>query len=222
LVLFRSATGLAAMCAWFYGVGYLPLADALLLNRLQPVLVALLAPMVLAERTSRAAALAIGVSLVGVVLILQPSMEVGNLAGLVLLASAFLGAAAHLALRRLTGDDDPTVIVLAFMVIGTVVTAPLAVAGGVWPRWEELPAIISLSGLATLGQVVMTYAYRVERAPQVAAASYVGVPLSVLWGWMIWGEIPTGLVWAGGILVVAAGMFLLVNRRGTTQRRFGR
>jgi drug/metabolite transporter (DMT)-like permease len=58
----------------------------------------------------------------------------------------------------------------------------------------------------------MTSAYRVDRAPVVAAASYTSVLLSLIYGYLFWKEVPHPLAWLGGGLIVFGGLMLLRAR----------
>ena len=58
----------------------------------------------------------------------------------------------------------------------------------------------------------MTSAYRHDKAPVVAAASYSSVVLSVLYGYLFWKETPVPLAWFGGLLIIGGGLLLVRSR----------
>jgi drug/metabolite transporter (DMT)-like permease len=107
-ILWRSLIGTAAMASTFYALSSrtLSLGDTVTLLNLTPVFLALLAPIFLRERTSLSVALALTLSLAGVVLILHPSFVVGT-------SSVGPSAAAHRDARGVVGvpgldrDDAP-------------------------------------------------------------------------------------------------------------------
>lgn len=213
LILVRGAFGVTAMGLYFFALGHLPIADALLLGRFQPVFVVLLAAFFLDERPGLVTVLCVGASIVGVVLILQPTLAVGNVAGVAVILSAAASAIAHTTLRRLSIDDDPTVIVLNFTALAALVAAPLSVQGFVWPRPCDMVTMAGIASCATAGQLLMTSAYAIEEAPVVAAAGYATAVFGVAWGFVFWREVPAPLVWLGGGLVVSAGVALFWSRR---------
>lgn len=220
LILLRAVAGILAMSLFFWALGQLPIGDTLLLGRSQPVLVALLAPLFLGERLTRATWFSLVISITGVVLILQPTLNVGNLAGLAVVGGAMASAVAHIVVRRLSADDDPMVIVLNFTVLTALVALPLTVPVAVMPGPVDALALVGIAVLATAGQLLMTGAYAIEQAPVVAAASYVAVAFGVLWGFLFWHEIPVAPVWIGGALVVGAGLLLLWSRRMQPPRAY--
>jgi len=172
-----------------------------------------LAPLVLGERTPAAAWVAIAAGLAGVALILDPAGE-WNLGAAAALFAALASAGAHLMVRRLNRTDEPLVIVANFTLITgllTLVPAALTFQPMNGRQWLVIAAVALL---ATCGQILMTNAYRRDRAPAVAAASYSSLVLSVVYGYLFWDEIPGPRVIAGGFFILAGGLFLLKSRYG--------
>ena len=63
--------------------------------------------------------------------------------------------------------------------------------------------------MATLGQLLMTHAYKRAKAPIVAVASYAGPLVAVGADLIAFGVLPTWNVYVGGGIVMCAGMLLL-------------
>jgi S-adenosylmethionine uptake transporter len=64
-------------------------------------------------------------------------------------------------------------------------------------------------------------------AATVAPFEYVGLPLAVFWGWVIWAELPDFWVSLGILLIMGSGLFVflrerMVNRRLVTAKRVHR
>lgn len=213
LLLVRSFFGMTAMAGFFYSLTQLPLATSVFIGRSQPLLVAILAPLILGESTPRAAWLAIGTGLAGVLLIMKPAM-VWPVAAWVGLGAACCAAMAQVLIRRLNRTDYPLVIVFNFTVVTTVVAGLFAVPGFVPLDSRQWVLISGVAVLASLGQVLMTTAYRKDRAPVVAAASYSSIVFSICYGYFFWGEIPHPLAWLGGLLIVVGGGLLVRSRIG--------
>ncbi len=56
-------------------------------------------------------------------------------------------------------------------------------------------------------------AYRLASAATVAPFEYLGLPLAVFWGWLIWAEFPAPLVLAGIVLIMSSGIFVFLRER---------
>ncbi len=212
IILLRFLFGFSAMIGFYYSLTHMGLADSIFLGRIQPLFVALLAPMVLGEKTPRAAWLAIATGIGGVILIMKPALDNWPLAAWAALAAAFAGACAHMMIRRLNRTDDPATIVFNFLFLTCLAGGILSTFNWISIPWQQWPAICGISFFASLGQILVTMAYRYDQAPAVAAASYSSVILSIIYGYVFWNENPHPLVWIGGGLIICGGLLLVKTR----------
>ena len=210
-VFFRSLFGFLAMAGFYYALTHMPLADCIFIGRAQPFLLALLAPFIVKESTPRSAWLAIFAGLSGVALIMQPSLYFSSAAWVAFLASA-CAAIAHLMVRKLNRTDDPSVIVFNFFVLTAIFSGSWSMTSLVFPSFHQWLQIVGIAFFATVGQFLMTLAYRFDQAPAVAAASYSSVVLSVVYGYWFWGEVPHPLVWLGALLILSGAANLFYSR----------
>ncbi len=213
-IFWRSLFGFVAMMLFFYALGRLTLAEAQILIRIQPVWVALLAPFVVGDRPGGRVWLSLGLALLGVGLVLGPAVGTGivSLAGLAALASSLFSALAHLQLRKAGRTDHADVIVLNFtfllLVFGGLTSIPVATM----PEPGHWPYLVGLAMGAMMGQMFMTGAYKAAPAPLVATVGYVALPVAAALDWIVFHEPPTPWSVAGGVLIIAAGVFLAWQR----------
>jgi len=207
--LLRALTGLAAMYCFFYALGHLPLAEAVLLNYSAPLFIPLAALLWAGEGFSRKLWWPIGIGFVGIALILKPGLELFTPVALIGVASGVLSALAMAGIRRLTSTEPATRIVFYFSLTATLVSSvPL-----LW-RWQMPdPALwvklIAIGALATSAQLLMTRAYAHAPAAQVGPFSYGIVVFAGLFGWALWGELPDLLSLTGVLLVAGAGILTI-------------
>ena len=217
VVALRAVLGFTAMSLYFTAAKGLPVADLSIITRIQPLLVAALAPLVLGadERVGWHVWVILAVGLGGCAAILAPDMSAGGVDGLVAAGATLLAAGAHLTLRLLARTDDPRVVVFWFQVVmllfaGVGVTfetgRPLTV-----PTAGLVPVVIAAGIAAIVGQVLLTVAYREDRAAVVAAAGYTGPAWAVIADLAIWGVVPTAHVIIGGLVVIGAGLVLVLK-----------
>jgi drug/metabolite transporter (DMT)-like permease len=109
------------------------------------------------------------------------------------------------------------VIVFNFTLLTAFITSFWALPNFFSLTWYNWLLIVGVALFASLGQILMTSAYRRDRAPAVAAASYSSVILSVAYGYFFWGEIPPLVAWFGGGLIIIGGILLLVSRFRTSE-----
>ena len=211
VLVWRTVLGMTAMHCFFYALTHMPLADAIFIGRAQPLMLALLAPVMIGETTPKSAWLAIGTGLAGVAFIMNPSMG-WSLAAWAALGGAATAAGAHLLVRRLNRTDAPLVIVFNFLVLTGLITATWVVPSFVAMSPRQWLCTAGVALFASIGQLLMTEAYRRDRAPAVAAASYSSVILSVVYGYLFWGELPLPMAFVGAALIIIGGLLLVMAR----------
>ncbi len=224
LMFARCLFGIVAMSGYFWSARQLTLVQYAVLHLLQPIFIAVLAPVVLGERLRRVAIFALALALAGAVLVIRPD---GSLAGLPLLAglaaagAALASAFAHMSVRRVTQFDAPERVVLYFTLTVTLLAGGVGLASG---ELLVLPAglgpgravveVLGMAGFGLAGQLLMTRAYRVAQAPLVAIVSYASVPMSFALDLLAWGVLGGLSQLLGAALTVAAGILLVRGRGG--------
>lgn len=214
LHLVRAAAGLSAMYCFFYAIGHIDLADAMLLKFTVPVFIPVVAFFWLSERFNQRAAAALVLGFSGVLLIMKPAGDV-NWVLLIALAGSFFAAVAKTAVRRLSRTEPASRVVFYFALIGVVVSsAPLTWAWQM-PAVSQWLLLLSLGPLATLGQLCMTRGYSAAPASEVSLFTFSAVLFGAAYGWLFWGELWDWLSLAGAFLVGSAGAVML---RGEPRR----
>ena len=212
-ILLRIFFGFGALCSFFTAAKGLYIADLSLISKIQPILVALIAPLVLggSERASKQLWGLMGVAMIGCIILLAPSLEVGSKYGLFAVLAAIFSANAHVLLRRMK-NEHPGVIVMWFQTgSGILAIAACMLTLGTIPippqhLWFPL---IGVGLSATLGQLFMTLAYKRTKAATVAIASYAGPLVAVAADVIAFGQFPSWNVYIGGSIVVFAGVLLI-------------
>ncbi|GAB6042773.1 DMT family transporter [Endothiovibrio diazotrophicus] len=206
--LLRALAGLGAMYCFFYVLGRIALADAVLLKLTAPVFLPLVALIGLGERPAATALWALPVGFAGVALVLGPGQAFSH-AALVGLAGGLFAAIAKTTVRRLGRSEPAARIVFYFAVFGTLASSvPLAWS---WrmptaAEWGWL-ALIALAG--TLAQLLMSRGYALAPAARLGPFSYSVVIFSALYGFLFWDETPTLAFAAGALLIAGAGLLAL-------------
>jgi drug/metabolite transporter (DMT)-like permease len=210
----RSASGVLALCLWFYALGRLPLATAMTLNYTSSVWMAmfLLGGSVLFGQAGIDGRLVAAVlaGFAGVALILRPTIEQQQLwPGLVGLTSGLLAALAYLQVTALGRAGEPeTRIVFYFSLGGVVAGALLTLAGG-GPRPHTaggLALLLTIGVLASAAQLMMTRAYSIGQTLSNAALQYLGIVFAFAFGVWLFDDRITAPAVAGMLLIVAAGI----------------
>ena len=214
----RTMLGFLAMVGYFVSAKGLLVSDISLIGNLQPIVIVLIAPIFLGagERAGAIIWLLLIAGVAGCALILAPGLAVGSTYGVYCVGATILSAGAHVCIRALMRHDDARVVVLYFQgcVMVLALLGMLLTTGTVppVPDLAMLPYLAGIGVTATLGQVLMTQAYTEDRAAVVAAARYAAPIWAVTADVVVFGVMPSWHVFAGGAIIVTAGLILLMSR----------
>jgi drug/metabolite transporter (DMT)-like permease len=209
LLLIRALSGFTAMSLNFYALAQIPLGDAALLNHSSPIFVVLLSWFFLDEKLSGLLVLLVLLSFVGILLVLRPSGNVFNLAGMAGLGGAVFAAGAYVAIRQLHQTDSFWTMAFYFMVAAALLSLPPMLATWVTPNWKQTLLLVGSGLFGSLGQLFMTYAYKNDSASWVAPFSYAGVLFSFVLGMIFFGDSLDLTGTLGAILTMLGGVALL-------------
>ncbi|RUU42943.1 MAG: DMT family transporter [Mesorhizobium sp.] len=219
----RGVVGVCAMGLGFFALTRLPLPEAITLNYAQPLLVVVFSSIFLGEaiRVYRWSAVAVG--LVGVLVISWPELTLLSsgaalgdqevLGVIAALVAAAISAVAMLLVRNLVQSEPTATIVLWFSVTASVL-ALLSLPFG-WQALTPVQAgLLVVSGFCGgVAQILMTAAYRHAEASVVAPFEYTSMILGIAVGYLAFGDVPTVHMLIGGLIVVAAGIFIIWRER---------
>lgn len=218
----RGAIGVTALWLWFFSFSRLPLATAMTLNYMAPIWIAVV---IFAagwwrgnSRFEWSLAAAIGLSFLGVALLLRPSIHADQwLGGLSALTSGVVSAFAYLQVRRLGQLGEPEYRVVFYFsltgliagLLGSLITH--AVEGNAAVTWHAhsgtgIALLLGIGISATVAQIAMTRAYRLGKVLITANLQYTGIVFSSILGILVWGDLMDWLGWIGITVILISGM----------------
>jgi drug/metabolite transporter (DMT)-like permease len=226
--LIRVAFVMVSNVTYFLGLAALPLADAVAIAFISPLLVTALSVVVLGEKVGPRRWAAVAVGMLGVVVLLRPGSGAIQPAAILVLISAFCYASSHMMTRRMK-DTESAVSLSFFVQCGFLVvstTMGLTVGDGhlsgspdaslaflfrewVWPPVADWPAFLATGLSVAIGGLMVSQAYRMLEAALVAPFEYSSMPLAILWGAVIFGTFPDLTAALGIALICGAGLYTL-------------
>jgi drug/metabolite transporter (DMT)-like permease len=224
----RGLVGLTAMAMSFWALAYLPLPEAMMIGYAAPLIIVALAALILGETVRLFRWSAVGVGFVGILIILWPRFTLiggGDIAGtalfgaLLALGSAFFSAFAAIFIRSMTRTEATGTIVFYFAFIASVLSLLSAPFGWVAPDPGEAALLLATGLLGGVGQILMTASYRYADAATLASFDYVSMIWGVAFGFLVFGDVPTDSVVLGGVIVIAAGIFIIFRERALGLQR---
>ncbi|MCE8539294.1 DMT family transporter [Ruegeria pomeroyi] len=219
LQIFRGLLLAGEICVAVFGFTVLGLIESMAVFICYPLLVAALSGPVLGEKVGWRRWAAIGVGLVGVLIILQPGMGVFNPWAVVPLISALMFALYGLLTRYAARQDSTGTSFFWTGVSGAVAMT----AVGLW-FWEPMSAadwrwmaLLCVSGAT--GHWLLIKCYEMAEASAVQPFAYFHLMWTAILGITVFGETLRSAVIIGAALIVAAGLFTLWRERAQSRSR---
>jgi len=212
-VLLRALTGFIALSCYFYSVIHLPLADATVIYFTNPVLTALVAAVALHEHMGLREVGWVALSLVAVVVVARPGFLFGSeraldtTAVLLGLVSAFFAAASYVTIRSIR-TDPPLLVVFYFASVTVLLGAPMVIVDFTPPTAFEVLLVLGVGVATHVGQLWITWAFRLERAGRASAVGYLQIVFAAGWGWLLFSEVPDAWTWVGAAVITLATLRL--------------
>lgn len=220
LQILRGLGVIASALMFITGLQYLPLAEATAINFVSPVFVTVLSVLFLGERAGWRRWSAIGVGMLGMLIILRPGSDAFTLAALLPIGSAAAWASAVTVTRRIGAVDAPETTLFWTAGVGfAVVTLLLPVLALLGPAGVTLPSLSQI-GLGLLvglfsaaAQYLVVLAYRAAPASVLAPFSYTQLLTSGLLGVAMFGHVPDGWTLLGAAVIAASGLYMAHRER---------
>lgn len=215
LLITRGVLGSCAILLLFASISLTRLTNAIALANTYVLFGALFSFLFLAEGFGLRVVVSLATALVGAGFILRPDLGLWQLGDLLALAHGVMGGAAITVVRSLrrAGHESPWAILFYLSVVGTL--ASLLTGPGDWvlPSFPALLLLLALGVLGTLGQALLTYAYRWCTTAQGGILSLLVVPISTGLGVAFLGERLTPWDWIGTTLILLSSVYVVTERK---------
>ncbi len=214
LHLLRGVIGIVMMASFVYALKRLPLSTAYSIFFVAPLLITALSVPFLGERVGPRRWTAIGIGLVGVLVVLRPTGEgVLTTAGLAVLVGAVGYAVSAITVRVLARTDSTQAITFWLLAVMAVGAGALALPNWVPLRIEDGWVIAAIGVGGALGQYTITEAFRQGEASLIAPLEYTALLWGVALDLALWGVLPDEITWLGAAIIIASGLYLLRRER---------
>ncbi len=215
----RAGLVVASTFTFITALSLMPLANAIAISFAGPLFLTALARPLLGEVVGWRRWSAVLLGLAGVVVMVQPGAGAFQWIALLPLGAAFLGALRDIVTRRLSVTDSS--ISILFCTTLAVTLAGLATFPLGWnsPKLGDI-ALLAIAGfLLGAAHFLLIETFRFAEAALVAPFKYSSMIWAVLFGYLLWGELPGVAVLTGSTLVVASGLYIL--HRETRRKKAG-
>jgi drug/metabolite transporter (DMT)-like permease len=210
----RTLFGASSYYCFVFAAKKIPLVNAMLLFNTAPLFVPIIVLIWMKYRIGVFRMVAIITGFLGVMLILKPTSLFSEVAELIGLFSGMFVAMAYVAVRILSKTERPEKIIFYFC-SGCVLLSILPCI----LTWKSGISLMSWGFLIAIGcftfcfQSCITRAYTYAVPTKVSALGYFAVIFSGVIEWIIWGRVPDVLTFIGVTVVIASGVFVLIDKK---------
>ncbi|MGR3715107.1 MAG: DMT family transporter [Shimia sp.] len=218
----RGVIGTTAMAMNFAALGMLPLPEVTAIGFTAPLLTVIFAAMFLGETVRAFRLSAVGIGMVGVMIVLWPRLTifqdspeatVATLGVMLVLGSAVFRALAQIHIRQLVQTDQTSAIVFYFSLTATCLSLLTLPFGWVVPTWDVALMLIVAGLIGGVAQILLTSCYRFAPASVVAPFDYAAMLFALVIGYVWFEEVPTAAMLVGATIVIFAGIMIIWRER---------
>lgn len=202
----------------------MPIATAIAIFFIEPLLLTLLAWPFLGERPGPRRIAAVAVGLIGALIVIRPNFAVFGPVALFPVGAAIAYALNMIVLRRASrtrsalslqiGATFSAAIGMLVLAAGSIVLGRKAVSVFDTPGWV-LPALIAAGALLALTFLLITFAFSKVEAGLLAPFQYLEIVGATVVGFIVFGDFPDLLTCLGTAIILAAGIYVFHRERKT-------
>ena len=209
---FRAITGALAIIALFYGLRELPLADVVSLTFGGPIFVTVASIFFLSEKVGVKRWSAVFLGFIGMLLIVQPAFIELNYYYIAPIIFCIFFACVAISVRSLSKTEANYTIAFYFTSLCTVIGLCSAFfVDWVLPTKIDFLIFVILGLCGSMGNLLLTQSYRLAEASLVTPIKYLSLVFAIIFGFLIWSEVPKILTLFGAILVIASSLIIFIR-----------
>ena len=210
---FRGILGFMGVVCNFYSVTQMNLADASMLFNMTPFFVTLFAVFILKEKILKVEYYSLFSAFVAVLFVIKPEFNMGLMGGLIGIIGAAFAGGAYTLVSHINKKESPATIVFYFTFVSVLLTVPFMMYEFVIPSSKDMIYLILTGVFASIGQFMVTFAYKYGKPSEVAIYNYTSIIFAVALGFVIWGEIPDLWSICGIVMLIGTGINLYLQKR---------
>lgn len=212
----RGALFCAATVFLFAALSFMPMADAIAIAFIAPLVVTALSPLILGETVGPKRWAAVAIGFAGALVVIRPGSGALGWAAMFALSSGICYGLYLLITRRISGKAPLAVTLVYTSLIGFIIMSLMLPF--IW-KTPTLSAVglMAISGVASaLSHFCVIRAYRHAEASLLAPISFGEIVMATVFGYFIFGDFPDAMTWLGVVIIASTGIYVsLAGRRAS-------
>ena len=200
--------GLIALVAIFIALRRLPLAIVVSISFAAPLFITVLSIFLLSEKVGIYRWLAVLIGFIGVIIISEPGIKEMNYLYFLPLIFCIGMSFVTITIRKLSTTEPIWLISIFFSImilIASLFTIPF---GWVMPNLKDFVLLMMVGIMGGSANLFLTQSYKLSEVSLVAPLRYLSLVFAIVFGYLIWNEIPTAKTLIGALLVVSASLII--------------
>ena len=204
----RCFVGLIALTSIFIALRNLPLATVVSISFAAPIFTTIMSIFFLSEKVGIYRWLAVIVGFVGIIIITQPGLSVLNIYYIYPIIFCLGLSYVAIAIRKLSTSEPVWLISLYFSVSITVLGLISLPFGWVMPSLKDFILLSLVGVLGGVANLLLSQSYKLSEVSLVTPLKYLALIFGIIFGYLIWDEVPTILTLFGSVLVILSSVII--------------
>ncbi|MDA8890676.1 DMT family transporter [Candidatus Pelagibacter sp.] len=205
----RCFFGLIALIAIFVALRNLPLATVVSISFAAPIFTTIFSIFFLSEKVGFYRWLAVSIGFIGIIVITEPGFGALNIYYIYPIIFCLGLSYVAIAIRQLSITEPVWLIALNFSIVITLASLFTIPFGWVMPSVQDLVLLCMIGFLGGFANLWLSQSFKLSEVSLVSPLKYLGLVFGIIFGYLIWDEIPTTKTLLGALLVVASSLIIL-------------
>ncbi len=199
---------LTANICFFYAISIIPLAKALTLAFVAPLIVTAFSPIFLGERVGYRRWSAVIIGFIGSLVVMRPGFVEINLASLAALGTGIMYGFYLIITRKLSASDSPLLTLLLTGVVGAIFISIIMPFVWVKPTFNQWSMMAAIGIFASIGHLFIILSLKYADASKLAPFSYFEIVTNIIIGYYFFGDFPDNWTFLGLFIIVFSGIYI--------------
>jgi drug/metabolite transporter (DMT)-like permease len=209
----RAVLLFSATFLFFQALNHLPIADALAIFFVNPLVIVILSALILRERVGPRRWAAVAVGFVGTLIIIRPGLVEVNSGTFYALGSGVALGSYLVMTRHIAGAANAMVLTFQTSTIGAALMTLALPLLWQMPDPAQWLMLVGLGVVATLGHVLITMAYEHGEASLLAPLAFTEIIMATVFGWWFFNDLPDRWTVLGVAILIGSAIYISIRER---------